>query len=218
MGGDRTVHLVRETKGGSKIENLRWEEEGWKIRFGRAHFDAIGADYEFGNVPARLIEPRETAAPVVADDVIDATARFTTHLPIYSLTVAAGAFGASRPAEVEGWIAVDAPISDAMFVVRVVGRSMEPLIEDGALCVFRTIGAGSRQGKIVLAALRGLGDPETGAAATVKRYASDVTDVDGERVGTVRLEPLNPDFAPIVVTSDDDVTTVAEFVRALETR
>jgi type III restriction enzyme len=55
LGGHH--YLVRETKGTDKIEDLRWETEGWKIRFGAAHFDAIGVDYGFGHDPQGLIEP-----------------------------------------------------------------------------------------------------------------------------------------------------------------
>ena len=41
-----------------------------------------------------------------------------------------------------------------MFVARVVGRSMEPAIPDGAWCLFAAPVTGTRQGRIVLAALR----------------------------------------------------------------
>lgn len=52
-----TIHLVRETKGGSDIDKLRWESEGWKIKFGAAHFESIGVDVAFGHDPTLLIEP-----------------------------------------------------------------------------------------------------------------------------------------------------------------
>lgn len=51
------LYLVRETKGTDKIENLQWESEGWKIRFGEAHFDSIRVDYAFGEKFEVLIEP-----------------------------------------------------------------------------------------------------------------------------------------------------------------
>ncbi len=54
------VYLVRETKGGSDIEGLRFESEGWKIKFGRAHFRALRVDYAFGHDAAVLIEPSST--------------------------------------------------------------------------------------------------------------------------------------------------------------
>lgn len=50
------LYLVRETKGTDVIENLQWETEGWKIRFGEAHFDALKVDYFFHNDPKVLIE------------------------------------------------------------------------------------------------------------------------------------------------------------------
>lgn len=51
------LYLVRETKGTDKIENLQWESEGWKIKFGEAHFKALKVDYSFHSDPKVLIEP-----------------------------------------------------------------------------------------------------------------------------------------------------------------
>ncbi len=50
------LYLVRETKGTDVIENLQRETEGWKIKFGEAHFDALKVDYFFHNNPQVLIE------------------------------------------------------------------------------------------------------------------------------------------------------------------
>lgn len=50
------LYLVRETKGTDDIENLQWETEGWKIKFGEAHFNALRVDYSFHNDPKVLIE------------------------------------------------------------------------------------------------------------------------------------------------------------------
>jgi type III restriction enzyme len=44
--GESRVYLVRETKGTTVVENLRFEGERWKIEFGRRHFDAIAVDYK----------------------------------------------------------------------------------------------------------------------------------------------------------------------------
>lgn len=51
------LYLVRETKGGSDIEKLRFEAEGWKIKFGDAHFKSLRVDYAFGHDLEVLIEP-----------------------------------------------------------------------------------------------------------------------------------------------------------------
>jgi type III restriction enzyme len=49
------LYLVRETKGTDQIGNLQWETEGWKIKFGGAHFEALNVDYDFGSEPDTLI-------------------------------------------------------------------------------------------------------------------------------------------------------------------
>ena len=41
-----SLHLVRETKGSSNLDDLFREAEVWKVTFGRKHFDAIGVDYK----------------------------------------------------------------------------------------------------------------------------------------------------------------------------
>ncbi len=219
------VHLVRETKGTDEIDKLQWESEGWKIQFGNAHFDALGVDYAFGHDPVSLIEPTAPSAPpdatlaeVIQLPVGDA-ARYTTHLPVFSLDAAAGYFGEGHDVEEQGWMpaAGAGRVDGTMFITRVVGHSMEPRIPDQSYCVFRQIGAGTRNGKTVLAQYRGPADPETGGAYTVKVYWSDKNTADGSVRGTVRLEPLNPDYEPIILTdaSDDDVQIIAEFVSVL---
>ena len=51
------LYFVRETKGGSDIEKLRFENEKFKIKFGEAHFASIKVDYAFGDSVQVLLEP-----------------------------------------------------------------------------------------------------------------------------------------------------------------
>lgn len=145
--------------------------------------------------------------------------QFETLLPLYSLEAAAGYFGSGSVVECEGWVYVDGRLDDRMFLARIVGRSMEPRLNDGDVAIFRARPAGSRQGKIVLVQYQGPGDPETGGSYTVKRYRSESVIEDGELIVTkVILEPLNLDFDPIVLTPEyeSDVQVVAEFVEVLD--
>lgn len=50
------LYLVRETKGGSDIDKLRFENEKLKIKFGHAHFASIGVDYGFGDKVEALLD------------------------------------------------------------------------------------------------------------------------------------------------------------------
>lgn len=148
-------------------------------------------------------------------------ARYRTCVPIYSLKAAAGAFGQAQEVEPEGWAepATKRKLRKGMFVARVVGKSMEPEIPDGAWCLFASPVEGGRDGKTVLVAHRDIRDPETAASWTVKRYRSTKRrEADGAwRHVEIRLEPANPAFAPIVLTGVDegDVAVVAEAVEVL---
>jgi len=148
--------------------------------------------------------------------------KYRTCVPLLTLKAAAGAFGSSQDVEAEDWVAPDTSkrLRPGMFVAQVVGRSMEPRIPDGSWCLFRSPVAGPRQGKIVLVEHRDIADLETGGSYTVKRYRSrKATDAEGWRHVEIRLEPENPEFAPIVLreSAEGEVRVVAELVEVLVT-
>ena len=145
------------------------------------------------------------------------TSRFTTHVPVYDLTAAAGFWGPESVPEEIGWTEVPGvAVKPGMFVARVTGTSMEPLIPDGSWCLFRPCPAGSREGRIVLVQFASLGAGENGGRFTVKKYHSEKTvTADGWRHDRIQLLPLNPAFEPITLEPSDvsDLTIVGEFVR-----
>jgi SOS-response transcriptional repressor LexA len=142
---------------------------------------------------------------------------FRTHLPRYSLAVAAGKFLENQDVTAEGWEEAppDLRLSPELFVARIAGRSMEPLIPDGCLCVFRYGVVGSRQGRLVLVERLGGGSNDR---YTVKRYRSEKKPApDGtwshERI---TLESLNPEFESWDLDPEEErFRILAEFVRVL---
>ena len=144
---------------------------------------------------------------------------FRTHLPLFSLRAAAGKFGESMEVEPEGWEEIPAGMraDNQMFVAHVVGRSMEPEIPEGSLCVFRGNVVGSRNGKLVLVMHYG----ETGENRfTVKRYRSikgpaPPGEEEGWRHQKIILEPLNPEYQPWELTPDSPIKVIGEYVRVL---
>ena len=77
------------------------------------------------------------------------------------------------------------------------------------------VSGGSRQGRTVLVQLRGTVDLETGARYTIERYQSErVSDGDTWRHEKITLNPVNPEFDPIVISGADEgeLTVVAELV------
>ncbi len=99
--------------------------------------------------------------------------RFRTHLPRYSLAVAAGPF-LTNPEDIQADEWIEAPpdlrLDEDMFIARIQGHSMEPRIPDGSLCVFRRNVVGSRNGRLVLVRNSELADENQ---YTVKRYKSE---------------------------------------------
>ena len=150
--------------------------------------------------------------------------RYVTCVPLIPLQAAAGAFSDPQTIdEADGfeWAAIDSShrLRPGMFAAQVVGKSMEPVIPDGAWCLFRAPVEGTRQGKTVLVQLRDDIDPETGQRFTVKRYASEKAQADDAwRHTRITLSPVNPDFAPIVLTPDHegDLEVIAELVEVLQ--
>ena len=145
--------------------------------------------------------------------------RYEQFVPVYNLQAAAGFWGAESVPEEIGWAAVpDVRLREGMFMAQVQGSSMEPLIHDGAWCLFRRCPGGSREGRIVLVQFNSLGDPENGGRFTVKKYhAEKVADADGWRHGRIQLLPLNPEFQPIELIEENasDLIIVGEYLQAV---
>jgi len=171
--------------------------------------------------PDLLKEEMKKVYRILAD--IEEERKFRDHLPVYSLQAAAGYFGDGKAVDPEGWIeaASFGRLDKKMFVARAVGKSMEPRIHDGDLLVFRSHPVGSRQGKIVLVQYHGPADPETGGSYTVKRYRSEKSHSteDQWRHTRIALEPLNPEFQPIILEPEDEGTiqVIAEYLGTIGT-
>ncbi|MCX7412189.1 MAG: DEAD/DEAH box helicase family protein [Planctomycetia bacterium] len=159
--------------------------------------------------------------PLLTDNPPPA-ARYTTHVPVYDLTVAAGFWGPESVPEEIGWTEVPGvSLKPGMFVARVTGTSMEPLIADGSWCLFRPCPAGSREGRIVLVQLSTDGAGENGGRFTVKKYHSEKTvTADGWRHDRIQLLPLNPAFEPIEIEPEEgaDLMIVGEHIQCLAHR
>ncbi len=143
---------------------------------------------------------------------------YRTHLPRYSLAVAAGPF-LTNPEGIQAEEWVETPpglkLDENMFIARIQGHSMEPRIPDGSLCVFRKNVVGSRQGRFVLVRNSELADDNQ---YTVKRYQSEKKeDADGFIQTRIRLESLNPAYPSWDLDEDaEKYQIVGEFVRVLE--
>ena len=190
--------------------------------------DELGSEKLFAYLEDTLsgtlrITDRETVLVEDFDRAVDRLYRkhvaskvleFRTHLPRYSLRAAAGRFLDNEEIVEQGWVEAPAGMQHLdpdMFVAEIVGDSMEPLIPNGSLCVFRAGVAGSRTGRLVLAE-----DREANAYA-VKRYKSSKTKGEEWQHNWIRLEPLNPAHDSWLLKPDEErYRIIAEFVRVLD--
>lgn len=137
----------------------------------------------------------DAAAPLPADDApvastADETAIRFLHrhevtdadnaVPFVDLPVAAGGFAEGfaelqNPDDTETWIALPDlyRARPGLFVVRVVGESMNRRIPNGSLCLFEAVPGGSRNGRVMLVYHRNIQDPDHGGGLTVKIYRSE---------------------------------------------
>lgn len=153
---------------------------------------------------------------------VPAVERFTKYLPVYSLAAAAGRFSEEQRVVPLGWAPakIGRPLSKDMFIARVQGRSMEPLIKDGSYSVFRWEKGGSRNGKVVLVEAQGVNDPESTGRYTVKRYHSEKQiNPDGTWVHKkIVLSPENKEFQDIELNdvSAESFRVIAEWVASID--
>ena len=191
----------------------RLRQAGWDLR----DKSMVGTEIRtVGSSAADAVVERSRARP------------FETHAPLFDLVAAAGTFGPDRTVGAAGdeigWVPVPESVrlTPEHFVAKVSGRSMEPIIPDGAHCLFRSERGGTRQGKLVLVWQRGVADPALGGEFSVKKYESTkAASVDGDwSHREIRLKPLNPDpaFHDLVFAPDaeGELRVIGEFVAVLD--
>lgn len=130
-------------------------------------------------------------------------------VPLYDLQAAAGGFSELQHVEHEHWVAVPdgMPVGETIFACHVVGESMNKIIPDGAICLFRLNPGGSRNGKIVLVECADIQDGDAGSRYTVKEYQSlKVHTEDGTQNLKIVLKPrsTNPALTAIELSNTDD--------------
>lgn len=138
-------------------------------------------------------------------------------VPVIDLRAAAGGWSEEQlPGDVIGETAPPSGVrtGEGWFAARVEGRSMEPLIPDGSLCLFRPHRGGSRDGSRLL--IERLGGGAEGSRFTVKVYRSEKRSSEdgGWEHAAIRMIPLNPEF-PEWRLEGGEFRVLGEFVTVL---
>jgi DUF2075 family protein/predicted GIY-YIG superfamily endonuclease len=139
---------------------------------------------------------------------LDKVKPFENAIPLYNLNAAAGAFSDVQQVEDVDWISLpeDIKYSKNLFAARVLGESMNRIIPNGSICLFRKYEGGSRNGQIVLVEHTDLQDPNTSGAYTVKEYRSQKNQKGGEwKHASITLHPVSTEeeYEPIQLSEDE---------------
>ena len=143
--------------------------------------------------------------------------RFTRYLPFYTLTAAAEKFGGGDAKE-EGWIEVnpDHKPKKTMFVVRIMARSMEPILEEDSLGVFDSSVPDAADGLILMVRSGKIDDPD---GITIRRCHFSGRTETGKtfRYRELRMEPENPEYKTIVLknVASGDFKIVGRYVSGI---
>jgi len=121
--------------------------------------------------------------------------RFTRYLPFYSMESAFDKFVQGKDAAEEGWMecGTGKKLNKSMFVIRIEGQAMEPLISDGQFAVFDSDIRGSLDGAVLFVYGKNIYDPNRSSHLTVRRLKTISSKKTGEYQEII-LEPLNPDY------------------------
>lgn len=141
---------------------------------------------------------------VMAYTIVDAPNEFT--VPYYDLEIAAGNFSDLQTVAEVKYIELKNLTNHAdYFVCRVMGESMNKVIPNRSLCLFKKYSAGSRNGLITLVEGNDIFDSETGANYTIKEYSSKKTiDEEGWHHEEISLKPLSTKYFESIALRDEE--------------
>ncbi|WP_343330398.1 DUF3427 domain-containing protein [Polaribacter staleyi] len=148
------------------------------------------------------------------------TPQFT--IPLYNFYAAAGSFSEMQDEKEYNLIPVQERYStDDYFACKIIGESMNKVIPNNSICIFKKNVTGSRSGKILLIENNDSFDPDFNSAFTVKTYSSEKTITeDGWHHNSIALKPNSYDNSFKSIILDEEMTkemrVVGEFVKVLD--
>ncbi len=142
-------------------------------------------------------------------------------IPLYDFYAAAGTFSEMQATKDFTLFQVPEHLyKDGYFACRIIGESMNKVIPNGSICLFKPYLGGSRNGKIVLIENIDVQDQDFNSAFTIKTYTSEkiVSDEGWEHI-SIDLRPNSRDSSYDSIKINDEngaqMRVVGEFVSIL---
>lgn len=194
-----------------------------KIRFNLAN-SVIAPIYNYlqknGKVRDSTSEKKNNIVPL--EESRNFEKDLTNPIPLYDFYAAAGTFSEMQSEKdftlIEG-LEKSNPNND-YFACKIVGESMNRVIPNGSICLFKPDSGGSRNGKIVLVENMDIQDQDFNSAFTIKTYSSEKVISGGSwRHKSIVLRPNSFDksYKNIVINEENgpEMRVVGEFVKIL---
>ena len=121
-----------------------------------------------------IFSDAETAQSELREAMIISLIPFENRVTLYSLKVAAGEFVLNENPPEASLIRVPdgVRLTPDHFAVQITGHSMNKIVQDGQIALFKRYRGGSRNGLMVIAEYFNLQDAEYGSCYTFKEYFS----------------------------------------------
>jgi superfamily II DNA or RNA helicase/SOS-response transcriptional repressor LexA len=169
-------------------------------------------------------DSQHNASPVIQFEPIQKLeSNVVSMVPFFNFYAAAGSFSEMQSNKDYSMIEIDKVPGNPedYFACKILGESMNRVIPNGALCLFKKYSGGSRNGKIVLVELLDIQDQDFNSSFTVKTYASS-KQADSEGTWSHQMISLIPNsfdksYNEIKLNEEDSdrYKVVGEFVRVL---
>ena len=147
--------------------------------------------------------------------------KLTNPIPLYDFYAAAGTF--SEKQSEKDFTLIEGPENSTngdYFACKIVGESMNRVIPNGSICLFKPYTGGSRNGKIVLVENIDIQDQDFNSAFTIKTYSSEkVISEEGWEHTSISLRPNSFDasYKNILINEENgkEMRVVGEFIKII---
>jgi superfamily II DNA or RNA helicase/HKD family nuclease len=194
-----------------------------KIRFNLA-FPVISTMYNYLQEKVKDNRPKlgSIGKVIPLQENLEFEDELQNPIPLFDFYAAAGTFSEIQSSK--DYILIEGPenrLNSDYFACKIIGESMNKVIPNGSICLFKPYSGGSRNGKILLIEHRDLQDPDFNSAFTIKTYSSEkiMTEENWEHTSIVlRPNSFDSSYQNIIITEENaaELVIVGEFVEILK--
>lgn len=194
-----------------------------KIRFNLAN-PVTSSMYNYLQEKSAIkdVKPTKTGKVIPIQQSLSFEEELRNPIPLYEFYAAAGTF--SELQSEKSFTYIEGPengSSKDYFACKIIGESMNRVIPNGSICLFKPYTGGSRNGKIVLVENMDIQDPDFNSAFTIKTYSSEKSvseETWGHTSVVLRPNSFDSSYQNIIITEEnaEEMRVVGEFVEILK--